>query len=135
MLKFIRLLPVILLLTLTTSSAVAQEVTDTGWPVQERCTGSPTAPPKGWTYNGTILLTGNSGIHGVNAAWETPHILTFLDDNDLWGGALSPDGQWYASPRGTFTITETYNGITEIDELRVSSVDGGAQSLLQVANK
>jgi hypothetical protein len=114
----------LLLLFFALSPAAAQESPDAGWPIEERCIGAPTAPPDDWTYSGTILMTGNSGIHGVNAAWETPHVLTFLNDTDLWGGALSPDGNWYASPRGNFTITETYNGITEIDELRISSIEG-----------
>jgi hypothetical protein len=124
MLKLIRVLPVLLLIVFIVSPAVAQDATNTGWPVEEHCIGKPVKAPKGWTYTGTILITSYSGIHGVNATWETPHVLTFLNYYDLWGGALSPDGQWYASPRGNFTITNTLNGITEIDELRVSSVDG-----------
>jgi hypothetical protein len=118
--KFLRLLPALIFLI----AAPPTLAEDSGWRVEERCVGKPIQPAPDWTFDGTILLTGNSGIHGVNAAWETPHVLTFLDYYDLWGGALSPDGTLYASPRGDFTITETYNGITEIDELRIYSVDG-----------
>lgn len=119
--KSLYLLPALIFSIFSLSPTNAQ---DTGWPIEERCLGKPVQPAPDWTYDGTILMTGNSGIHGVNAAWETPHVLTFLDDSDLWGGALSPDGMLYASPRGDFTITESNNGITEIDELRLYSVDG-----------
>lgn len=100
-----------------------ENIANAKWSVEERCISKPIVPPQDWSYDGTILMTGYAGIHGVNADWETPHVLTFLNDSDLWGGALSLDGQWYASPRGDFTITETYNGITGVDELRVFSVD------------
>ncbi len=115
---------IIALLTLLSigSPIYAQEATatpDTGWPIEERCVGAPTKPPKGWSYDGTILMTGYAGIHGVNAKWDTPRVLIFLDDNELWGGSLSPDGKWYASPYGTRETTETYNTITETHEIHV----------------
>ncbi len=105
----------------------AQEATttpDAGWPVEERCVSAPTKPPKGWSYDGTILMTGYAGIHGVNAKWDTPHILVFLGDNDLWGGALSPDGKWYASPYGHIEVTETYSSFSVIDQVRVFDTTG-----------
>jgi hypothetical protein len=112
--------------------AAQDATTETGWPIEQRCVGDPTPPPDDWTYDGTILLTGYAGIHGVNAAWDTPRVLTFLNEDNLWGGALSPDGNWYASPRGNFTITESYNGITEIWEIRVFPVNGQRDSAYSI---
>jgi hypothetical protein len=43
-------------------------------------------------------------------------------DADLPGGALSPDGRWYASPYGIRVMDEqTYNVITTLNEIRVHS--------------
>ena len=122
--RHLAFIPILFALFIVAPLAAQDTPADTGWSVEQRCVGDPTPPPADWTYDGTILLTGYAGIHGVDAAWETPRVLTFLNEDNLWGGALSPDGSWYASPRGYFTITESYNGITEIHELRVFPVNG-----------
>ncbi len=106
----ILLISLVSLLLLGAPVLHAQDATDTpdaGWPVEERCVGAPTKPPKGWSYDGTILMTGYAGIHGVNAKWDTPRVLAKLSDKDVWGGALSPDGKWYASPYGERFTTES----------------------------
>lgn len=130
--RHLSLISIMLLFFIVTPLAAQDAASDTGWPIEQRCIGNPTPPPDDWTYDGTILLTGYAGIHGVNAAWDTPRVLTFLNEDNLWGGALSPDGNWYASPRGNFTITETYNGITEIWEIRVFPVNGQRDTFYSV---
>lgn len=119
--------PLFLLLTLLLiAPALTTAQNDTGWPVIERCVGEPTAPPDDWTFDGTILLRGYAGIHGVNAAWETPRVVAFLrnkdwqgNDMDLPGGALSPNGRWYASPFGSREVTDTWNTITQVNQIRI----------------
>ncbi|WP_119069522.1 hypothetical protein [Aggregatilinea lenta] len=102
-------------------SGDATEDPSAGWPVEQHCVNI-TPPPAGWTFDGTILMLGDYGIHGYQAGWETPHVLVFLHkSNAVRGGALSPDGNWYAYPWGEFFITETYNAITSVSELRVHS--------------
>ncbi len=114
----------LLVLLVSLETIYAQEATDTldaGWPVEERCVGKPTKAPKGWKYEGTILMTGYAGIHGVNVKWDTPRVLVFLGENDIWGGALSPDGNWYASPKGGVEVTDTHTTISSTDEIEVYS--------------
>jgi hypothetical protein len=95
---------------------------DNGWPIEQRCVGEPTMPPEDWTFEGTILMTGYAGIHAVQADWETPRVVVFLDEErNLRGGTLSPDGNWYASPYGDVYETETHNFITTVEEIRIYS--------------
>jgi hypothetical protein len=111
-------LPILFCLLFALSPTVAQEITDTGWPIEERCLGEPTPPPDDWTFPGAILIKGYAGIHAVQAEWETPRVVA---NEYLQGGALSPDAHWYASPYGEVYITESYNTITTVNEIRVSS--------------
>ncbi len=81
-----------------------------GWPVVQQCL-TPTPPPEGWAFDGTILLKGYAGIHGVNDAWATPRVLAFFredsaDNESIFDGVLSPDGHWYVQTRGRFIDSE-----------------------------
>jgi hypothetical protein len=121
------------LLLLGAPAIHAQEATatsDTGWPAEKRCVGAPTKAPKGWSYDGTILMTGYAGIHGVNAKWDTPHVLVFLGDNDLWGGALSLDGKWYASPYGDRIPPEVSSTTTQTKEIRIYNLTIQSQPII-----
>lgn len=112
------------LLLLSISIVHAQEATatpDTLWPVVEQCMGAPTKPPQDWSYDGTILMTGYAGIHGVNTKWDTPRVLVFLGEKDIFGGALSPDGKWYASPIGWTEYTDGNNTVTTTDKMGIYS--------------
>ena len=91
------------------------------WSVEERCIQAST-PPDHWTFEGTLLMRGHYGIHAYQAGWDTPQVVVFLQPgNALRGGALSPDGNWYAYPWGEFSVSETYNAVTSVRELRVHS--------------
>jgi hypothetical protein len=88
------------LLLLTFTLAHAQESTPEptdGWTIEQRCVTEPTTPPDDWFFDGTILMTGYQGIHAVNANFETPFVIAPWG---IAGGALSPDGRWYAMPNG-----------------------------------
>jgi hypothetical protein len=120
-----------LLLSLTTfllialpHAATAQDGdTSSGWPVVERCV-TPTVRSDGWTFDGTILLEGYAGIHGVNAAWPTPRVLVFLRDAVMAGDAgLSPDGKWYAKLHQEIFYGKNYNDLFAIDGIRVYSTE------------
>jgi hypothetical protein len=45
-------------------------------------------------------------------------------DTNIVGGALSPDGRWYASPFGDRVLTESFNVYTTVREIRVYSTSG-----------
>jgi hypothetical protein len=94
----------LILLCLAVGPLTAQE-DDAGWPIVERCVGAPTTPPAGWTFEGTILMSGDYGLHAIDAKSETPYILAFVPDSEYetapGGGKLSPDKQWYAVIEGS----------------------------------
>jgi hypothetical protein len=100
--KLICLLPALLLLAFAAPPAAALDTADTGWKVEQRCVGEPTAPPKGWTFPGAILMTGHYGIHAVSADIATPYVVAFIPREPRYGvitldGVLSPDQRWYAT--------------------------------------
>lgn len=72
-----------------------------------------------WTYAGTILATGYGGLHGINAAWETPHIVVGGGYNDE--GRLSPDGRWYLTLKENVIYSESLNHLHEIEAIHVHS--------------
>ncbi len=131
--KVFRLLAALLPIFVMGTSIHAQETnatSDAGWPVEERCLGAPTKPPQAWSYDGTILMTGYAGIHGVNAQWDTPRVLAQLSDKDVWGGAVSPDGKWYAVPHGEVFRTQSNNVITDITQIYVYSLLGDNEKIV-----
>ena len=134
--KFLILFGSLVLLLVGAAIIHAQEATavpDAGWPVEERCVSAPTKPPKGWSYDGTILMKGHAGIHGVNAKWDRPHVVVPLGIKDVQGGALSPDGKWYASPYGrTDRDPKTYDTITSTQEIRVYSTSSSEKYVINI---
>jgi hypothetical protein len=124
----IRLISLVLLLLLGAPFIYAQEATvepDAGWPVEERCVGAPTKPPKDWSYDGTILMTGERGIHAMRSDWETTHVVSSIRWlNVIPGGAgLSPDGKWYAVPWGSIYAEAFRKPENYIHEIRVFSTE------------
>lgn len=100
----------LLLIILLTSAGYTANATDEGWEVVERCFGEATAPPEGWTFDGTLLLTSIGRLHAYRQEWETPRILVF-DDGLPSHGALSPDGRWFATSeyeRRNFEFSTTF---------------------------
>jgi hypothetical protein len=80
---------------------------DAGWPMEERCVGAPTKPPKGWSYEGTLFTQDSGmysedggGFHAIRQQVATPYYVTMNGKNIVYAGALSPDGKWFAVPYG-----------------------------------
>jgi hypothetical protein len=99
------------------------------FPVEQRCIDAPTAPPDGWTYPGTILMSGYAGIHAMQADWETPRVVASIPQGSTGGvavdgGQISPDQNWYAVPIGDVTITPSLNQIWEVRSVWVYSLLG-----------
>jgi hypothetical protein len=112
------------LFVLAFSNAAAQDDDTSGWPVEQRCVGEPTAPPEGWTFEGAILMTGYAGIHAVQADWETPRVVStvYARNPGVDGSAgLSPDRRWFAAVEGEFFYSDTLNHLYVIDEIVVYS--------------
>jgi hypothetical protein len=94
------------------------------FPLVLKCIGTPTLPPKGWTYPGMILMSGYAGIHAMEADWSTPRVVAqFTIDQQgnvpIDGGQVSPDGKWYATPIGEVTSSESLNSYWLVNGLRL----------------
>lgn len=88
-----RLIAILLLFVVSIAQAHTDSADD-AWEIVERCIGEPTTPPIDWSYDGTIIMSGYAGLHGMNANWETPHILVFDRLYNSSYNTLSPDGTY-----------------------------------------
>ena len=103
---------------------VTQDTTPApSWAVERHCVDEPIRRPQTWTFDGTILMTGDAGIYGISENWGKPRVVVPLRfeqiNTDLVGGALSPDGRWYASPFGDREHTPSNNVLTTVREIHV----------------
>jgi hypothetical protein len=73
---------------------------DESWTIEERCLPEAITPPENWSYDGTILVQSEQGIHGINQDWETRRILAYSPDN-IEDSYLSPDGQTWITFQGS----------------------------------
>ncbi len=101
--KIAHTITLLLLFSAILFPAHAQDTTD-NWTITQQCLEAQT-PPDDWAFDGTIIAAGWAGIHGINAAWETPRILAFRDQwiEEGGSGTLSPDGRWYVVPQVRLT--------------------------------
>lgn len=104
----------VLLCLMICAPAVGQELQ---WKYEERC--APQVLADAWEYDGTILMTGYAGLHGVNAAWETPRVVVPIGRHPT--GRLSPDGNWFASLQGHVIYSQSYNHEHVIEAIQVFS--------------
>ena len=66
-------LPIAICLLTFVQGVSAQTETPTAesfptFPVEQRCISAPTAPPKGWTYPGMILMSGYAAANVIEAS-------------------------------------------------------------------
>lgn len=101
--KIAHTITLILLFSAIVFPAHAQDTTD-NWTITQQCLEAQT-PPDDWAFDGTIIAAGWAGIHGINAAWETPRVLAFRDQwiEEGGSGTVSPDGRWYVVPQVRLT--------------------------------
>lgn len=100
------------------------------WEFVSQCVAEPTAPPADWGFDGAVLLTGEFGIHAIDANIATPYVVAFLRDVVPGGisAGLSPDGQYYATVRGIEDRNQPINArVWDIFELHLygMSATGG----------
>ncbi|MBW4438950.1 MAG: hypothetical protein KME04_17565 [Pleurocapsa minor GSE-CHR-MK-17-07R] len=71
--------------------------------IVERCISAPTEPDASWIFEGTIMTFRRSdGIHGFRSDTPSRYYIAFDNDTEFGRfGAVSPDGQWFASFIGT----------------------------------
>jgi hypothetical protein len=95
--SFAGLIPLLLCLSL---AAVQADDEPMGWPVEQHCI-TPTKPPKGWTFDGTLITLGeDSNVRGLRSDLPTSYIIAFWGKDYTGAGALSPDAHWLAVPSG-----------------------------------
>ncbi len=122
----------LLIIPLVLISFTATEITAGNWQFEQRCIPEPVAPPDSWSYPGTLLMMGYAGIHGMQADWDTPHVMVFFrrdrdGDVPIDGGQLSPDGLWYATPIGEIYQEVSFNVYFFAEKVRVYSTTGDNQ--------
>jgi hypothetical protein len=129
-------LVVAFILTIAVSSIAVSADDDStqAWPVEVNCIPDPVLPPDEWSYPGTILMSGYAGIHGIQLDWETPHIVAFFRkdadrDYPLYGGQLSPDGNWYAAPIGEHWAEISFNNYWDVRKVRLYSMSGVSEEI------
>lgn len=126
-----RLLVAIFLVLISASTLFAQDENQY-FPIVENCIPEPVLPPDDWTYDGTIMMDGYAGIHGMNAEWDTPRVLMFdtyapNGDSPVYGTELSPDGKWLAVPMGETWTEPSFNQYTNVRGVRVYPTDGSLE--------
>ena len=132
MLKRFGLLAVCLVMCINVASA--QTETPDTFPVELLPISKPTAPPKGWTYPGMILMSGYAGIHAMQADWDAPRVVgrfTFDEQGNvpIDGGQISPDENWYAAPIGEVYHEETFNNFWIVRGLKIYNLSGDGKTI------
>lgn len=91
-----RLVVLIIMLCFPLNSVMAQE---DGWPIEERCAAQSETSPTQWKYDGTILMSGWAGLHGISSKHDTPYIVRFGLFDGRVNPIFSPNGLWVAQER------------------------------------
>ncbi len=113
----------ICIIVLAFSTTAAQDDDTSGWPVEQRCVGEPTAPPEGWTFEGTIFVQRDDGVHAIRSDVSTPYFVAFNGRDLTSAGTISPDGKWYAVPSGYSEYVSMLDDGIIVEEIRVYSTN------------
>ncbi|MBC8100466.1 MAG: hypothetical protein H7Y11_13560 [Armatimonadetes bacterium] len=106
----------VLLLCVTVSAAAP------GWVTVRQCAADPIATPEGFTFPGVIVsIVPDDGVRALRAETMRTYYIAFAGENFIEGGALSPDGAWYAVPAGYIETAATDDIRYKVNELRVYS--------------
>lgn len=131
-----RLLILFFLLTFLSGWAVtAQEATPPAKPddVIERCVMI-AEPTDSWTFDGTIITyRPGDGIHGFRADTPSRYYIAFDNDSEYGRfGALSPDGQWFATYLGRMenTFSLQFNNAYYVTAIRVVSTSPNRETYI-----
>lgn len=102
--------------------------TDDGWPITQDCAAEAESAPEGWTFPGVILtLYPDDGVRALRAALGSTYYITFAGSAFVQGGALSPDGQWFAFPYGYIQNAVAFDTRYIVQEIRVHSTEAVPQ--------
>jgi hypothetical protein len=114
----------LMLVLLAFSMTTAQDYTTSGWPVEQRCVGEPTAPPEGWRFEGTIFFDSYDGLIAIRAGVESPYYVSSSERDFHALGTVSPDGRWFAVPSG-YVIPEIsiFDDEYVVEEILIYSTD------------
>lgn len=100
------------------------EIQSETWQIEQQCTAKETLPPEGWAFPGVILTSiPDDGVRALRATVGTTYYIAFAGNAFLQGGALSPDGRWFAFPYGYVQTVATWDLRYIVQEIRVHSTD------------
>lgn len=90
------------------------------WARLEACAGLPIAAPSE-PFDGILVMVNDDAARGYRSAVPTTYVLTFAGSNFLRGGAVSPDGEYYAMPYGIINTVTGSDVRYVVQEIRIVS--------------
>lgn len=104
------------------------------WTLNRTCAADPIPTPEGFDFPGAIIsVVPDDGVRALRAATRQTYYVAFAGSNFIEGGALSPDGKWYAVPYGYIQTAATSDFRYIVQELRVISTGTVPQIVARMA--
>jgi hypothetical protein len=125
--KQISLLFLFVFLCVLKTGQAAHDSTKQDWEVTQRCLGDlpyPTIPQSKWDFSGVIFTENSHGVHALRTDVEQPYFVA-MDSGSSFAldGAFSPDGRWFAYPKGVTQYNNLTSNFVSVDEIEVVSTD------------
>ncbi|MCU0496648.1 MAG: hypothetical protein MUF87_04765 [Anaerolineae bacterium] len=89
------------------------------WMNERACVPLVSPAPEDLTFSGALITYDSDGVRAYRAGLPTTYFIAFGGSNFNEGGALSPDGRWYAVPHGTIQTIATSDVQYRVNELRI----------------
>lgn len=93
------------------------------WPIERECAPSVSAAPEDLAFSGALITYAVDGVRAYRDGFPTTYFIAFGGSNFNEGGALSPDGRWYAVPHGTIQTIATSDVQYRVSELRIYTTE------------
>jgi hypothetical protein len=126
----IRFASILVAFWFATSISAAQD--GEGWPIEQRCLGDlpyPTIPQNRWTFEGVIFSQNADGVRAIRADVNTSYFVALDSESSFaFDGAFSPDGRWFAYPKGSTSYNNMISNFIGVGEIEVVSTDPRRQS-------
>lgn len=123
-----QLLHMVLSIGFVTLSLTTHAQDGDGWPITQDCAPEAEEPPDDWTFPGVILtLYPDDGVRALRASLGSTFYVTFAGSAFVQGGALSPDGAWFAFPYGYMQTAVAFDTRYVVQEIRVHSTEAVPQ--------
>ncbi|MBZ0277758.1 MAG: hypothetical protein K8I60_16550, partial [Anaerolineae bacterium] len=131
---------ILMIIVIVFFSAIGVNAQDS-WPVVQNCLGELTYPmitQGNWDFPGVIISSVfRDGVRGIRADQNMDYYIALeSDDTFPGGGALSPDGRYFAYPIGYSNHNVNSSGdetILNVDYIRIVRTDGNTDETYRFA--